>query len=107
MEVLRAPDESTAGYWELLRVPDLSVGVYRIPAGGADEQEPHTEDEVYLVTRGAATLWTPHASAPAVVGSMLFVPAHEEHRFVDITDDFEAIVVFGPAEYARRARTLS
>ena len=37
---------------ELLRVPDLSAGLYVIPAGGVDHQQPHTEDEVYVVVAG-------------------------------------------------------
>jgi hypothetical protein len=36
---------------EFLRVPSLSMGLYRLRAGQADEQQPHTEDEVYVVTR--------------------------------------------------------
>jgi len=32
---------------EFLRVPDLSAGLYEIPAGGQDLQVPHAEDELY------------------------------------------------------------
>jgi mannose-6-phosphate isomerase-like protein (cupin superfamily) len=89
-------------HWvEHLRVPDLSVGTYSIPAGGTDTQEPHTEDEIYVVTRGRATLWTPVGSAELGPGDVAFVPAGEEHRFVDIVADFAVLVVFGPAEYSR------
>jgi hypothetical protein len=31
-------------------------------------------------------------------GAVAFVPAGEEHRFIDITEDFTVLVVFGPAE---------
>ncbi len=93
---------STSTHWaEHLEVPDLSVGTYSLPAGGTDDQTPHTEDEVYLVTRGRATLWTPTGSAALGPGSVAFVPAGEEHRFVDIVEDFAVVVVFGPAEYSR------
>src|SRR5260221_6872167 len=45
-----------ATHWvEQLRVPDLSVGTYSIPAGSVDDQAPHTEDEIYVVTTGRAT----------------------------------------------------
>ena len=40
---------------EFLRVPSLSMGLYRLKAGQADEQQPHTEDEVYLVLSGKAS----------------------------------------------------
>jgi mannose-6-phosphate isomerase-like protein (cupin superfamily) len=97
-------DPSASGrvsYAEHLRVPDLSVGTYRIPAGGTDPQRPHTEDEIYLVTAGRARIVTPHSSAPVGPGSVIFVPAGEEHRFVDVTEDLVTVVVFGPAEGSR------
>ncbi len=36
-----------------------------------------------------------------VAGSVAFVPAGEEHRFVDVEQDFTVIVIFGPAELTR------
>ena len=30
--------------------------------------------------------------------SWLYVPAHEVHRFVDVTEDLAVVVVFAPAE---------
>ncbi len=91
-----APD-----YRELLARPDLSVGVYTLPAGSTDLQSPHTEDEIYVCTAGRATLWTPDGSAEMTPGAVTFVPAGEEHRFVDIAEDFTVIVAFGPAEGSR------
>jgi quercetin dioxygenase-like cupin family protein len=86
-------------HWvEHLSVPHLSVGTYSLPADGTDPQEPHTEDEIYVCTSGQATLWTPDSSAVMRAGAVAFVPAGEEHRFVDITEDFTVLVVFGPAE---------
>jgi quercetin dioxygenase-like cupin family protein len=34
-------------------------------------------------------------------GSVIFVPAREEHRFVEITEQLQLVVVFGPAEGSR------
>src|SRR4051794_35938642 len=76
-----------------LSVPDLSVGTYRIPAGGLDDQRPHTEDEIYVVTTGRATIVTPDGTAEVRPGSVIFVPAGEEHRFVDVTEDLALLVV--------------
>ncbi len=86
---------------EHLRVPDLSVGTYSIPAGGADVQTPHTEDEIYVVVAGRATLEAGGEQAAVRTGSVLYVPAGEPHRFTDITDDLALLVVFAPAEYSR------
>jgi mannose-6-phosphate isomerase-like protein (cupin superfamily) len=94
---------AAANDWaEHLTVPDLSVGTYCIPAGGADDQSPHTEDEIYVVTTGRARIVTPDGSADVGPGSVIFVPAGEEHRFEDITEDLALLVVFGPA-YGSRA----
>jgi quercetin dioxygenase-like cupin family protein len=92
---------STRHWVEHLRGPDLSVGTYSLPAGGTDPQQPHTEDEIYICTGGRATLWTPTGSVPMSPGSVAFVPAGEEHRFIDIEEDFTVIVVFAPAEGTR------
>lgn len=87
---------------EHLNVPDLSCGTYSIPAGGRDDQTPHTEDEIYICTSGRARLWTPTSTVEIEPGCVAFVPAGEEHRFIDITENLTVIVIFGPAEYSRR-----
>ena len=84
-----------------LSVPDLSCGTYTIPAGGTDPQDPHTEDELYVCTRGRATLWTPSGTCAVEPGTVVFVAANEEHRFIDVLEDLTVFVVFGPAEYSR------
>jgi mannose-6-phosphate isomerase-like protein (cupin superfamily) len=101
VEVLSGAGEFSPGYAEHLRTADLSVGTYAIPAGGVDGQQTHTEDEVYVVTAGRARLVTPDRVADVGPGSVVFVPAGEEHRFTDVTEDLTVLVVFGPAEYTR------
>lgn len=39
-------------YLEFLRVPNLSMGLYRLKAGEEDSQQPHKQDEVYYVLEG-------------------------------------------------------
>lgn len=93
----------TGNDWvEHLQTPDLSVGTYCIPVGGVDNQSPHTEDEIYVVTAGRATIVTPSGTEEVRPGAVVFVPAGEQHRFVDITEDLALLVVFGPA-YGSRA----
>jgi mannose-6-phosphate isomerase-like protein (cupin superfamily) len=91
-------------YVEQLTVPDLSVGTYRIPAGGVDDQSPHTEDEIYVLTAGRARIVTPGGAADVGPGAVIFVPAGEEHRFVDVTEDLALLVVFGPAYGSRKRK---
>ncbi len=92
-------------HWtEQLRVADLSVGTYSIPAGRDDGQSPHTEDEIYVIMSGRATLQSGSESAAVGPGSVVYVPAGEVHRFTDITEDLAALVLFAPAEESRAAR---
>jgi GrpB-like predicted nucleotidyltransferase (UPF0157 family)/quercetin dioxygenase-like cupin family protein len=86
-------------YEEQLRVTDLSVGTYSIPAGGVDGQQPHNEDEIYVVTAGRARFVADSGEAEVAPGSVIYVPAGETHRFVDITEDL--VVLFAPPEGSR------
>jgi mannose-6-phosphate isomerase-like protein (cupin superfamily) len=100
--VYTAPVDGTPNHFvEQLRVPDLSVGTYSVPAGGLDDQTPHTEDEIYVVTACRARLVTDDGTAEVEPGDVLFVPAGEAHRFVDISEDLALLVVFGPAYRSR------
>jgi mannose-6-phosphate isomerase-like protein (cupin superfamily) len=105
MEILTGAGAHTAAgaaHWaEHLRSAGLSCGTYSLPAGAADPQQPHTEDEVYVCTTGRATLVTPAGSAGLSPGSVAFVPAGEEHRFTGVTGDFTVLVIFGPPEGTR------
>jgi mannose-6-phosphate isomerase-like protein (cupin superfamily) len=98
------PDGGDDVHWiEQLRVPDLSVGTYSIVAGGVDSQSPHTEDEIYVVTAGRAVLEAGGERAEVGPGSVLYVPAGEVHRFLDVTRDLALLVLFAPAEESRAA----
>ena len=98
----RCPDADGANdFTQQLVVPDLSIGTYSIPAGGVDDQSPHTEDEIYVVTTGHARFVTPEGSADVAPGDVLYVPAGEPHRFVDVTEDLALLVVFAPAYRSR------
>ena len=97
-----APGDGSGVHWvDHLRVSDLSVGTYSIAAGAGDDQEPHTEDEIYVVTAGQATLEAGGDAVPVRPGSVIYVPAGEVHRFTGISSDLAALVLFAPAEYSR------
>jgi mannose-6-phosphate isomerase-like protein (cupin superfamily) len=89
-----APVDAPNHYVENLRVADLSLGTYSIPAGGTDDQSPHTEDEIYLVQAGRARLVAGGSEIEVGPGSVIYVPAGEEHRFIDVTDDLTLVVGF-------------
>lgn len=96
---LAAESERAGQRWrEFLRVPSLSVGLYRLKAGQADEQQPHAEDEVYHVLSGKAVFRAGGREQVVAPGSILFVGRAAEHRFVDITEDLTVLVFFAPPE---------
>ena len=94
----------TAGklYLEFLRVPDLSMGLYRLPAGGTDPQSPHTEDEVYYVVSGKAKIKVADEDRAVQAGSVVYVAKNVEHRFHLIEEDLTVLVFFAPAEYSNK-----
>jgi mannose-6-phosphate isomerase-like protein (cupin superfamily) len=89
-------DGDPNAYVEHVRSAALSVGTYSIPAGGVDDQVPHTEDEVYVVLAGRGAFTGAGGTVAVEPGSVLSVPAGEEHRFQDVTEDLAVLVVFAP-----------
>ncbi|MGA7079466.1 MAG: cupin domain-containing protein [Terriglobales bacterium] len=85
-------------YFEFLRVPAMSAGVYVLPMGGTDPQKPHREDEMYYVVRGRARMQIGSERAEVRSGTVIFVEANLEHRFYDIQEELEVLVFFAPAE---------
>jgi mannose-6-phosphate isomerase-like protein (cupin superfamily) len=85
-------------YHEFIRVPDLSAGIYTLEAGATDPQQPHTEDELYYVVSGRGVVTVGRETRPIVPGSVVFVAASVPHRFHDIAERLELLVMFGPAE---------
>ena len=82
-------------YGVLLEHGTLEIGFYRPQS--VDEQQPHTQDEVYIVLSGRGTFVLGDDERPFEAGEALFVPAGVEHRFRDFSEDFSAWVVFyGP-----------
>jgi mannose-6-phosphate isomerase-like protein (cupin superfamily) len=94
--------QSGKPYLEFLRVPAISAGLYTLPVGSADLQQPHTEDEVYIVLEGLAQIQIGDQDYPVKTGDTIFVPALKEHCFHSILEELRVIVVFAPAEYSRR-----
>src|SRR5437763_11921367 len=98
-EVLATIAESGRPYHEVVRSHDLSVGLYVLEAGATDEQQPHTEDEVYYVLEGQAVISVADEEREVAAGSIVFVAADVPHRFHDIAERLVVLVAFGPAEY--------
>jgi mannose-6-phosphate isomerase-like protein (cupin superfamily) len=64
---------------------------------GKDVQQPHAQDELYLVQHGRACLHIAHEKHTLRAGDVRFVPAGADHHFEDFSKDFATWVVFyGP-----------
>ena len=101
LSALRERVTPDSPYHEFLRVPDLSVGLYALEAGAVDGQQPHTEDEVYVVVEGRSRFTAGVETRDVGPGDTIFVGAGVPHRFHDITEPLRLIVVFGPPEGTR------
>jgi mannose-6-phosphate isomerase-like protein (cupin superfamily) len=101
-KVLAEREAGSKLYLELLKVPDLSLGVYVLPVGGMDPQSPHTEDEVYYVIRGRAKLRVAEREWDVQAGSIIYVEKRAEHRFHSVEEELTVLVLFAPAEYSLR-----
>ena len=85
-------------YLEFLRKSALSAGIYVLAANAEDGQEPHAEDEIYYVLAGRGRFRAGGSDQAVAAGDLLYVPAHEPHRFHAIEEDLSLLVFFAPAE---------
>jgi hypothetical protein len=69
----------------------LEVELYS--PNGVDTQQPHSRDEVYVVTRGSGVFFDGARRYAIEAGSFLFVAAGQPHRFESFSPDF-AVWVF-------------
>jgi mannose-6-phosphate isomerase-like protein (cupin superfamily) len=101
-QLIQQRKDSNKLYLEFLKVPDLSMGMYVLPAGGIDPQSPHTEDEVYYVVSGRAQINVADEDRAVQAGSIVYVAKNVEHRFHSIEEELTVLVFFAPAEYSKR-----
>jgi mannose-6-phosphate isomerase-like protein (cupin superfamily) len=89
------PRPSGDRFATMLRHGTLEVEIYA--PRGTDPQKPHTRDELYVVVTGRGEFRNGANVERFAPGDVLFVPAHEEHRFESFTDDLVVWVIFyGP-----------
>ncbi len=82
-------------YIELFRYGTLSIELYA--PRQVDPQTPHSRDEIYVIISGSGRFQRASQETSFGPGDVLFVPAGEEHRFVEFGDDFATWVFFyGP-----------
>ena len=90
VERLRA---AGGGYEIVHESPGLELGVYVLVAPEPDRQQPHSDDEVYVVLEGSGSLEVEDERVDLQEGQAVFVPAGAEHRFVGY-EQLAVLVVF-------------
>jgi mannose-6-phosphate isomerase-like protein (cupin superfamily) len=97
-ELLAEQSAGPKAYLEFQRSEWLSVGLYLLRVGEIDKQQPHKEDEIYVVMSGRSLFTAGDETRDVNPGDTIFVAAGVPHRFHDITADMQLIVVFAPPE---------
>jgi mannose-6-phosphate isomerase-like protein (cupin superfamily) len=90
VERLRA---AGGGYEIVHESPGLELGVYVLVAPEPDRQQPHEDDEVYVVLEGGGTLEVEDERVDLSEGRAVFVPAGAQHRFVGY-EQLAVLVIF-------------
>jgi mannose-6-phosphate isomerase-like protein (cupin superfamily) len=83
----------SGGYEIVHTSPGLEVGVYVLVAPEPDRQQPHEDDELYVVLEGRGVLEVEGESTAVQEGSAVFVPAGAEHRFTGY-EGLSVLVIF-------------
>jgi mannose-6-phosphate isomerase-like protein (cupin superfamily) len=78
VERLRA---AGGGYEIVHESSGLELGVYVLVAPEPDRQQPHEDDEVYVVIDGTGVLEVEGENVPVAAGDAVFVEAGADHRF--------------------------
>lgn len=79
----------------LFRRGDLSVELFA--PHEVDTQQPHEQDEIYIVAAGSGVFRRGGERVPFGPGDFLFVAAGVPHAFETFTSDFRTwVIFFGP-----------
>jgi mannose-6-phosphate isomerase-like protein (cupin superfamily) len=89
----RRLEEASGGYEIVHESPGLEIGVYVLVAPEPDGQQPHADDELYVVLEGRGVLMVEGESIEMGEGKAAFVPAGADHRFTGY-EGLSVLVIF-------------
>jgi mannose-6-phosphate isomerase-like protein (cupin superfamily) len=95
-QVRRRLEAGNGGYEIVHASTGLEVGVYVLVAPEPDTQQPHADDEVYVVLEGRGVLNVEGEEIPVVEGQAIFVPAGANHQFTGY-EGLSVLVIFARA----------
>lgn len=91
-EALHKLEKSSKEFIPLFAKGRLRVEVYKPEL--VDKQQPHEDDEFYLIISGTGYFEMAGEITSFQPGDFLFVPALTKHRFLNFSDDFVTWVFF-------------
>jgi mannose-6-phosphate isomerase-like protein (cupin superfamily) len=77
-----------------LMMTDGSMSVEYFAPKITDTQQPHTQDELYVIVSGKSELYRDGETISCNKGDVIFVPADMEHHFINFSPDFATWVIF-------------
>jgi mannose-6-phosphate isomerase-like protein (cupin superfamily) len=92
-ELKRRLSEAGGGYEIAHESAGLEIGVYVLVAPEPDRQQPHEDDEIYVVLEGTGVLQVEGEDVPVREGSAVFVEAGADHRFTAY-EHLSVLVIF-------------
>ena len=96
IEAAKARLGEKGGYDIVHQSDGIEIGVYVLVAPEPDRQQPHADDEVYVVLDGHGTLEVEGTPVELHPGNAVFVSAGAEHRFTGY-EELSVLVVFDKA----------
>jgi mannose-6-phosphate isomerase-like protein (cupin superfamily) len=84
---------ANGGYEVVHESAGLEIGVYVLVAPEPDRQQPHDDDEVYIVLEGRGVLDLEGKQVELREGHALFVPAGAHHEFIGY-EELSVLVIF-------------
>jgi mannose-6-phosphate isomerase-like protein (cupin superfamily) len=94
IEAVRRRLAAGNGGYEIVHAsPGLEIGVYVLVAPEPDRQQPHADDEVYIVLDGSGALEVEGEPVLLTQGGAAFVPAGAHHRFTAY-EQLSVLVIF-------------
>jgi mannose-6-phosphate isomerase-like protein (cupin superfamily) len=85
--------EAGGGYEVVHGSAGVEVGVYVLVAPEPDRQQPHQDDEIYVVLEGSGVLQVEGEDVPVHEGTAVFVEAGADHRFTAY-EHLSVLVIF-------------
>lgn len=84
---------ANGGYEVVHESEGIELGVYVLVAPEPDHQQPHEDDEIYIVLEGEGTLDVDGTPVELRQGHAVFVPAGADHRFSGY-EQLSVLVIF-------------